>query len=88
MGKYPYAKVQQNQQKKQAFYPHPDKRNTLSQRLLSGERGVFLSVFLGLVLWLFLGVVLRLFLCGSRLGFGLQWFGVLQIGFSVSIGCF
>lgn len=39
MGKYPYAKVQQNQQKKQVFYPHTDKRNPLSQRLLSGGRG-------------------------------------------------
>lgn len=88
MGKYPYAKVQQNQQKKQAFYPHTDKRNPLSQRLLSGGRGVFFEWFFRFGSLVVLGVVLRLFLCGSRLGFGLQWFGVLQIGFSVSIGCF
>lgn len=48
----------------------------------------FLSVFFRVGSLVVLGVVLRLFLCGSRLGFGLQWFGVLQIGFSVSIGCF
>ena len=54
----------------------------------AGGRGVFFECFFRVGSLGVLGVVLRLFLCGSRLGFGLQWFGVLQIGFSVSIGCF
>lgn len=66
-----------------SLFPSP-----LSQRLLSGGRGVFFECFFRVGSLVVLGVVLRLFLCGSRLGFGLQWFGVLQIGFSVSIGCF
>lgn len=66
-----------------SLFPSP-----LSQRLLSGGRGVFFECFFRVGSLVVLGVVLRLFLCGSQLGFGLQWFGVLQIGISVSIGCF